>query len=511
MSSFDSDSERFEDAALKEAEGLLRYEDGDPHLPPEDDFSRRRAIDAALAEADKPSQHVDDERETPRRGWGGRLAVISATAAAAALVVLGIQFLFAPTERQDGRGSSHAKESPAALLLRARVLLVSGVESGTDHAPATGEEVLEGDSISVDGGNFVLGLSDKAKVLARGGARLKVRRLREDAIEIFLERGELLASVEPGKIGPRFIVSTAAGQVVVKGTIFTVRVLDDDVDVRVFRGAVQVDRQGMSTRSVRASQRVTMASKTTFSLSPEEEAEALKTARSLELLAGTAEALLDIESVPAGAVVMLDGEVLGVTPLVASSRAGHRHLELVLDEFASVRERLQLGRGDTVQRVFEMSVEKGAGASAKKTARPGEKTDHARVKHTSDPVETAGDILKRAQSLRASRDWAGAADMYRLVARRFPVSAEARTAAVSLGAIQLNHLDEPQRALEGFDAYLSRSPSGALAPEAILGRAKALGVLGRTHEEASALRDFLRRFPSSLNAPEVRQRLAEMQ
>ncbi|MCP4676412.1 MAG: PEGA domain-containing protein [Deltaproteobacteria bacterium] len=509
MSSFDSDSERFTDAAFEEAERLLRYEDGDPHLRPEDDLSRRRAIDKALAQVDEHSHNINDEHGTSHPRRYKRLIAIGAVAAAA-MIVWGAQTTLAPTERSQAPQGESTSTRPAALLA-SRVLLVSGIGQETDQALVAGREVREGESIRIDTGDVVLGLSDKAKVLVREGTLLKVQRLREDVINVFLERGELLASVEPGKSGPRLIVSTTAGRVAVKGTIFTVSVLDDDADVRVFRGAVQVERNGMSTRSVRASQRVSMASKTTASLTPEEEAQALKTARSLELLAGTAETLLDIASVPSGATVMLDGEVLGVTPLVAATRTGHRDLELMLEKFAPVRERLQLGRGDTVQRVFEMSAKKGVGASAKKKARPGEKTEHAGVEHASAPVETAGDILKRAQSLRASRDWSGAADMYRLVARRFPMSAEARTGAVSLGAIQLNHLGEPQRALEGFDAYLSRSPSGALAPEAALGRAKALGVLGRTHEEASALRDFLRRFPSSLNAPQARRRLAEMQ
>ena len=83
-------------------------------------------------------------------------------------------------------------------------------------------------------------------------------------------------------------------------------------------------------------------------------------------------------------------------------------------------------------------------------------------------------------------------------------------ALVSAGDL-LSRLREPAAALHAFDRYLGRRPDGALAPEALFGRARALRQLGRQQDEIDAWRRLLRAFPGSVYESAGRQRLAELQ
>jgi len=72
---------------------------------------------------------------------------------------------------------------------------------------------------------------------------------------------------------------------------------------------------------------------------------------------------------------------------------------------------------------------------------------------------------------------------FRSLQRQFPRSPEAMVSRVSLGDLLLDAGD-PAAALLAFDAYLVAQPSGQLATEASLGKARALSALGHgTHHE----------------------------
>jgi TolA-binding protein len=201
--------------------------------------------------------------------------------------------------------------------------------------------------------------------------------------------------------------------------------------------------------------------------------------------------------------VRLDGEPLGTTPIAMSVRPGYRRLALELEHHAPIAEQITLARGEAVSRVFEM----GAAIAQHEPADP-EKLDEA-VRHPADR-DTPDDILARAQALRKQRDWNGAAGAYKQLVAQYPGSGQARTARVSLGVIQLGHLGQPGQALRNFEAYLSAAPTGALAPEALYGRASAYRAQGRTDLEAAALGDLVARFPASLRVPAARARLQEL-
>jgi tetratricopeptide (TPR) repeat protein len=122
---------------------------------------------------------------------------------------------------------------------------------------------------------------------------------------------------------------------------------------------------------------------------------------------------------------------------------------------------------------------------------------------------TAAELFAEANAARRALDLRRATDLYLALDRRFPGSAEAPVALVSAGDL-LSRLGQPSAALEAFDRYLERRPDGALAPEALFGRARTFRQLARRQDEIDAWRRLLRAFPGSVYESAGRQRLGEL-
>ncbi len=123
------------------------------------------------------------------------------------------------------------------------------------------------------------------------------------------------------------------------------------------------------------------------------------------------------------------------------------------------------------------------------------------------PAPGAAELFAAANGARRAGDLPGAIARYQALQRRFPAAAEATVSRVSAGEL-LVRVGEPAAALAQFDGYL-RAP-GPLAPEALFGRARALGALGRREDEEGAWRDLLSRFPHSVYDGAARRRLDEL-
>lgn len=120
-------------------------------------------------------------------------------------------------------------------------------------------------------------------------------------------------------------------------------------------------------------------------------------------------------------------------------------------------------------------------------------------------VPDAASLLREANAQRRAHRYPQAARIYERLAKHHRGTDEEILARVTYAKMLTDHLDRPADALRRFDAYLAARPRGTLAEEALAGRAKALGRLGRSAEERAAWRTLLARFPDSVYADLARR------
>ncbi|HET9957957.1 MAG TPA: hypothetical protein VFQ61_25845 [Polyangiaceae bacterium] len=123
---------------------------------------------------------------------------------------------------------------------------------------------------------------------------------------------------------------------------------------------------------------------------------------------------------------------------------------------------------------------------------------------------SAAELFAEANRARRAGDIAQAARGYRELTQRFPASSEAAVARVSFGRLLLDRLGNAKGALAEFEGYLNNAGHRALREEALIGRAVALGRLGRVKDERTAWQTLLRSFPSSTYATRAGARLGEL-
>ncbi len=177
---------------------------------------------------------------------------------------------------------------------------------------------------------------------------------------------------------------------------------------------------------------------------------------------------------------------------VAGKKAGERAL-------APARAAPSVATSGPTREREPMAMSKGEDANVQSPPSPA-------APAASQPAPTAAELLARAQQARSVRDYAGAIHTYRLLLRLHPKSAVAPLAQISLAQLQLAQGDA-KAALAGFEAY-ERS-EGALSQEAHYGKIRALRALGRTADERAESRRFIERYPSSVQAADLRRRLGE--
>lgn len=279
---------------------------------------------------------------------------------------------------------------------------------------------------------------------------LKIVLKTDDTMHVRLQNGFMCANIDPApNRRVHFRVVTPMGNVDIKGTAFGVTVADGRVRVAVIRGEVAAN----PTDSAR------------------------------------------IFSVRAGSVFDIDTQR---TMPIDDDLA--RHICTLLG--------LQPTRtGTSEENEPEISTEDVFPEEAPVEAiSPKPKSQALRESHPS--LET---LLDEADKCRIGHDWGCAAKRYGVIVKRFPHRAEARTALITLGQIQLKHLEKPKEARRNFKRYQRFNPSGPLSEQALMGIARANRSLGDRRGEARALHLFVARHPSSPLTEAARQRLAELE
>lgn len=121
---------------------------------------------------------------------------------------------------------------------------------------------------------------------------------------------------------------------------------------------------------------------------------------------------------------------------------------------------------------------------------------------------SAGKLFAQANQARRAGDIGRASGLYHLLQDQFPGSSEAELSRVTLSLLLLDSGDA-QGALVGFERYLAGASSG-LEAEALVGRARALGRLGRRDLEAKAWQEVQRKYPSSIYGRQAGERLSAL-
>jgi ferric-dicitrate binding protein FerR (iron transport regulator) len=109
---------------------------------------------------------------------------------------------------------------------------------------------------------------------------------------------------------------------------------------------------------------------------------------------------------------------------------------------------------------------------------------------------SSGDLQALADAARYRVNLDLARDTLLAIRRRFPDSSHARDAAFILGRVEEASDGRLARALEWYDEYLTRSPKGAYAPEALGRKMTLTSKLKGAAEARSIATEYLQRFPS---------------
>ncbi|MBI5548162.1 MAG: FecR domain-containing protein [Deltaproteobacteria bacterium] len=472
---------------------LLRMPEGRPAHFPASASERAQTLDAVLAALDAPD-FAEDPAPAPapaepesapvvvpfaRRLPKPALWVTSLAAAAAALLLV-----------VRGVGPS-ADQAPAPT---ARVLLSSGQGLSAGMVAAEGQELVAA------AGETSLALGSDIVILLDPGSRARIARLQTSLVEVSLESGRVHASVKPNTPGPRLAVTTPQGRVEVTGTLFSVEARDGASDLRVLRGSVKVSAPGRKVSKVAALQAQRRGADVVRAMDVDEQEVELAAMRRISLLETAEASVLQVRSEPVGARVLLDGEAIGTTPLSAEVKSGHRHL-VVATAGRTADEWIDLHSGKVEIRTFDLTP-----LVAQREAEPDSLPTPA-LKRPSSKVP-AGEMQRRAHVLLQSRDWAGSARAYREFLAAYP--SVDLGAWVTYGSILVEHQGDPKGALTACGRYLEREPGGINAAEAFECRIRALRALGRKIDERAAVQEFLDRFPSAVQASEMRRRLEHL-
>jgi TolA-binding protein len=122
-------------------------------------------------------------------------------------------------------------------------------------------------------------------------------------------------------------------------------------------------------------------------------------------------------------------------------------------------------------------------------------------------VSDAAGLFREATGARHAADFGRARALYLQLQSEFPASPEAQLAHVSLGKVLLS-MGRTSEAEQQFAVYLRAG--GALAEEALVGRAQSLARLGRGEDERRVWETLIREFPTSVYAAEARSRLTSL-
>lgn len=463
---------------------------------PLDELTKRRFVSNIVNQANEEINSINVREKTRSR------KTLWLLGAAAALLTIGVGLgLIIHNELASQSEIPKVAVSPTSQLHA--TILLTGKSNGNplilDNALAMGQQVSSGDN------PMVLDIYSGIQVFVKPHSTVMVNSINHNQIELALTNGEVVASVRPRKTGPTFSVITSVAKMKVTGTVFSVSHDDDDTQLRVLRGSVEVhDSRGLRC-AVMANQAAGLPQWKVRNTTSEELSMLWESTKVLDVVSSNDAVLMDINSQPPGAAVSIDGRRVGQTPLIAKVRSGHRLLTLSLDGYQQVNEQIDAVVGASHERMFVLS-EGDSKESVEGT--PSEVKSNLAASVSKHTAKSADELLAQAQEYRIKRQWRQAARAYEQLIRKYPASGESSAALVSLGKLELNKLGKARAALSRFNQYLARG--GALSQEALYAKTIALKRLGRTDEEKRTLEQFVATYPNAIEVDAAKGRISQL-
>jgi tetratricopeptide (TPR) repeat protein/ferric-dicitrate binding protein FerR (iron transport regulator) len=554
------------ESCRKLKEQLDFVEAGIPKVPPID-ATRQQAIYNRLLPV--VNEIVGEKSPLRRRGrsWPFQLKeyglVGLAACAAAVMLVLALWWPMSST----GPGSSSMTavaptlEQEAATVLEDPHFLLSSV---IDHLE--GSITVDGrsgetlDQFSVKAGTLIatnpdsrvgFRMGDTAKVALMGEGHFEVTRLSPTAIGMKLNRGRLAVEFD-GRIGQTMEVETPDSLVRVKGTVFTVEVLElGGTLVGVVEGLVEVvPRRGTSLEPVEltADQSCIVPSSGEV-MSLEDEQRALAAALPDVVLGedmGTR--LVRFDGSPERAKLEVDGRVVGITPMMVRVPSGNVTYRLSAPGMAPVEGNLEsASENQDVVYAMEPAADFGPEAleiiriadspSIRPSARnrePDASVDSGETQQLSPGLfaraksaiaagnlrtaigylervveEATGDKSMSALALLAEcqaalGDYVNAASTYEKIVDLSSGSMLGQNARYEVGRLAMDKLGDLARARAAFTGYLASSQPGPLREDAYYSLCEVTGKGGGHSEALHCFNEFLRSFPGGHREADAR-------
>jgi len=376
----------------------------------------------------------------------------------------------------------------------AQVLFASG-DARLGPAPAeAGQKIPQREHLSTGAGLACMGMAGSIEVCLGAASEATFSLSDSNQILVYLEKGTLMARLDHQPAGRKFLVRTAGAEVQAVGTRFSVRLESDgNTRVRLHEGKlaaraasrVSTDLVGPVQASIAQDIRVAP-------MSPADVGEDKPLGDLVGLTRAQAGASVFLSSIPTGADVLLDNVPIGRTPVsMLLAKAAHVHLSA--PDHEPVSDWIEVRGPSRIDRTFTLSALPSPPeiAEAPLQARP-------LAAHISP-----GQLLAKAQALRARGQYKACAHIYHRLWSEFPGSEEAKVSMVSLGELELVQRNNPGSALAAFNSYLRLG--GALEREARFGKIRALRALDRHDEAKVETARFLSDYPTSIQASMLRQ------
>jgi hypothetical protein len=451
-----------------------------------------------LVTSTEPNEEDTSAKRPPRRRRG-LVAAAALVAAALGAVLVTVPFAAPPpparvtTTTQTARVTTTRQtvashSAHAELVLSAGEVLIDGQPANVDRMPLS-----QGQRLTTGLGHACFSIEPASDVCLASNSAVRLESLAVRSIRLQVESGTALASLSRRAPGSTFTLVMAEVAASARGTTFAARRGDGESEVIVLEGTVDVVRGREQPEPVLAHSRVLVRPHVgTLARAPvadAEEASLLGLRSWHQQWAGTPAGVLQLFAATSTALrVSIDAEAPLPLPLQAMVRSGKHRVTW----------------RDAAGRQSSSWIDVPAGETRRVEA-PLESISEV----PSQPADTQSPaaLLKAARHEIARAKPVAALALYERLRAAYPGSAEAHTVLVTMGKLE-HGLGRQERALRHFDAYLRRA--GALAPEALAGKIRALRALGRHSEERAAIQQYLARHPSGLEAPGFEKRREEL-